>query len=74
MTTSPDLVALVAETVKLSARGPNLVGLCPFHREATPSFYVNPERGFFHCFGCKASGGAVAFVTKIEAMLKPTGS
>lgn len=61
-----DIAALVAETVKLTRRGRTFVGLCPFHQEKTPSFHVNAERGFFHCFGCKESGGPVDFLMKIE--------
>ena len=66
-----DLVALIAETVKLTRRGRSFVGLCPFHQEKTPSFHVNAERGFFHCFGCKESGGAVDFVIKTEGYTFP---
>jgi DNA primase len=66
-----DLVALVGETVKLVRRGRSFVGLCPFHQEKTPSFHVNAERGFFHCFGCKESGGAVDFVMKTEGQSFP---
>jgi DNA primase len=49
------------------------VGLCPFHKEKTPSFHVNPERGIFHCFGCKESGSAVDFVMKTEGYTFPEG-
>ncbi|MFO0761039.1 MAG: DNA primase [Byssovorax sp.] len=66
-----DLVALVGETVKLTRRGRSFTGLCPFHKEKTPSFHVNAERGFFHCFGCKESGGAIDFVMKIEGRTFP---
>jgi DNA primase len=66
-----DLVALVAETVKLARRGRSFVGLCPFHQEKTPSFHVNPERGMFHCFGCHESGSAVDFVMKIDGSTFP---
>jgi DNA primase len=66
-----DLVALVGETVKLVRRGRSFVGLCPFHQEKTPSFHVNAERGFFHCFGCKESGGAVDFMMKTEGYSFP---
>src|SRR5262245_4435210 len=66
-----DIVALVGETVKLTRRGRSFLGLCPFHKEKTPSFHVNPERGFFHCFGCKESGGAVDFVMKIDGLTFP---
>ncbi|MFN4071748.1 MAG: CHC2 zinc finger domain-containing protein, partial [Thermus caldifontis] len=43
-------------------------GLCPFHQEKTPSFYVDEEKGLFHCFGCKAGGDLLAFVEKIEGL------
>src|SRR6185437_8889083 len=66
-----DLVALVAETVKLTRVGRSFKGLCPFHNEKTPSFHVNPDRGFFHCFGCKESGGAIDFVMKVEGQTFP---
>src|SRR3954451_24835341 len=66
-----DVVALVGETVKLTRRGRSFVGLCPFHQEKTPSFHVNAERGFFHCFGCKESGGAVDFCMKVEGYSFP---
>lgn len=63
-----DLVSLVGETVRLTRRGRSFVGLCPFHKEKSPSFHVNPERGIFHCFGCKESGTAIDFVMKVEGM------
>src|SRR6185503_12032639 len=66
-----DIVALVGETVRLTRRGRSFTGLCPFHKEKTPSFHVNAERGFFHCFGCKESGGPVDFVMKIEGRTFP---
>lgn len=65
------IVGLIAETVKLARRGRSHVGCCPFHNERTPSFYVHEERGFFHCFGCRESGDAVAFVQKINGMSFP---
>ena len=59
-----DLVALIAEHVpSLKLRGRSFTGLCPFHAEKTPSFHVNRERAFYHCFGCKESGGAIDFMT-----------
>ncbi|MCC6559474.1 MAG: toprim domain-containing protein [Polyangiaceae bacterium] len=61
-----DLVALIGESVRLTRRGRSFTGLCPFHKEKTPSFHVNPERGFYHCFGCKESGGAIDFLMKVE--------
>ena len=48
--------------VKLTRRGREYVGLCPFHKEKTPSFTVNEDKGFYHCFGCAAHGDVIAFV------------
>src|SRR5579872_5735697 len=62
-----DIVAVVSETVpSLKKRGRRFVGLCPFHKEKTPSFHVNPETGLFHCFGCKESGDAFTFLERTE--------
>ena len=47
-----DIVEMVSEVVHLKKTGKNFVGLCPFHTEKTPSFHVDPLRGFYHCFGC----------------------
>jgi DNA primase len=67
-----DLVALVREGVpSLKRRGRSWVGLCPFHKEKTGSFHVNPDRGFFHCFGCKEAGSAIDFVMKHEGATFP---
>src|SRR5690242_16319638 len=66
-----DIVALIGESVRLARRGRSFTGLCPFHKEKTPSFHVNAERGFFHCFGCKESGSAVDFVMKTEGLSFP---
>jgi DNA primase len=63
-----DIVAVVGESVKLTKRGRTFVGLCPFHKEKTPSFHVNPERGFYHCFGCHASGDAIKFLQETEGL------
>src|SRR5689334_24644632 len=62
------IVELVGETVKLQRRGRSFTGLCPFHKEKSPSFHVNPERGFYHCFGCHASGDAIKFVQENEGL------
>ncbi|BBJ28809.1 DNA primase [Athalassotoga saccharophila] len=61
-----DIVKVVSHYVVLEKAGSNYRGLCPFHEEKTPSFYVNAEKGFFHCFGCGASGDVIEFVKKIE--------
>ncbi|MEZ4227387.1 MAG: DNA primase [Polyangiaceae bacterium] len=62
------IVSLIGETVKLVRRGRSFVGLCPFHKEKTPSFHVNEERGFYHCFGCSVSGDAFKFVMETEGL------
>jgi DNA primase len=61
-----DIVSVVSHYVVLEKAGSSYRGLCPFHDEKTPSFYVNPQKGFFHCFGCGASGDVIEFVKKIE--------
>ena len=66
-----NLVALVGENTKLQKRGRSHVGLCPFHKEKTPSFHVNAERGFFHCFGCGVSGTAVDYLMMLEGLEFP---
>lgn len=62
------IVELVGESVKLQRRGRSFTGLCPFHKEKTPSFHVNSERGFYHCFGCHASGDAIKYVQETEGV------
>lgn len=59
---------VIGERIKLERRGRSLVGLCPFHKEKTPSFHVNEERGFYHCFGCHASGDAIKFVQESDGL------
>lgn len=61
-----DIAKVVSHYISLEKTGSNYRGLCPFHEEKTPSFYVNPEKGFFHCFGCGAGGDVIEFVKKIE--------
>jgi DNA primase len=60
------LAGLVGKRVRLTRRGHEHAGLCPFHNEKTPSFYVVEDKGFFHCFGCGAHGDAVGFVMRAE--------
>jgi DNA primase len=62
------LGALVGRRVKLTRRGREQVGLCPFHHEKTPSFYVVEDKGFFHCFGCGAHGDAIGFVMRADGL------
>lgn len=57
---------IVSSYVNLKRRGRNLVGLCPFHSEKTPSFNLYPENGSFYCFGCGAGGDVITFIMKIE--------
>jgi len=61
-----DILEVVGEVVSLKKAGSNYLGLCPFHGEKTPSFTVNPARGFFHCFGCGSGGDALAFVMRYQ--------
>ena len=66
-----DIVEIVGSHVRLRRAGRNFVGLCPFHNEKTPSFSVNAERGFFHCFGCGAGGSAFNFIMRVEGLTFP---
>ncbi len=61
-----DLGELAASYMQLKRRGRNLVGLCPFHGEKTPSFNIYTENGSFYCFGCGVGGDVITFVMKIE--------
>jgi DNA primase len=60
------LADLVGRRVRLVRRGREHSGLCPFHNEKTPSFYVVEDKGFFHCFGCGAHGDAIGYVMRAE--------
>lgn len=65
------IVEVISVHVSLRKTGRNHVGLCPFHEEKTPSFSVNEERGFFHCFGCGAGGNAFTFLSRVEGLSFP---
>lgn len=66
-----DLLELVGEYLNLERRGKNMIGLCPFHSEKTPSFTVSPEKQLFHCFGCGASGNAFSFIMQMDNLTFP---
>ena len=80
---SKDTIALVRERTDIVARrlaracptlkkrGRRFLGLCPFHKEKTPSFNVNPDSGVYHCFGCKESGDAITFLERAEGYTFP---
>ena len=57
------LSTLIGKTTKLTKAGREYKGCCPFHNEKTPSFYVNDDKGFYHCFGCSAHGDAIRWMT-----------
>ena len=57
-----NIVQVVQEYVPLKRAGTTYKGLCPFHSEKTPSFHVNPDKGFFHCFGCGVGGDVFKFL------------
>ena len=63
-----NIVEVVSEFVTLRRSGANYKGLCPFHDEKTPSFYVSPARGMCHCFGCGKGGNPVSFIMEHEQM------
>ncbi len=63
-----DIAEIVSQYVHLQPKSGRLFGLCPFHKEKTPSFTVNPERGFFHCFGCGKGGNVIDFIMELETL------
>jgi DNA primase len=63
-----NIVQVVQDYVPLKRAGTTYKGLCPFHSEKTPSFHVNPEKGFFHCFGCGAGGDVFKFLELHEKL------
>ena len=65
------LEGTIARRVRLQRRGRESIGLCPFHKEKTPSFTVNESKGFFHCFGCGAHGDVIGFVMRDEGLSFP---
>ena len=63
---SNDIVDVISQYVILKRSGRNFFGLCPFHKEKSPSFSVSPDKQIFHCFGCGVGGNVMHFVSKIE--------
>ena len=61
-----DIVDIISQYVVLKRSGRNFFGLCPFHKEKSPSFSVSPDKQIFHCFGCGVGGNVFHFVEKIE--------
>jgi DNA primase len=66
-----DIVDIVSESVSLRRAGRNLLGLCPFHAEKTPSFTVSPDKQIFYCFGCGAGGNVFSFLMKNDGLTFP---
>ena len=63
---SNDIVDVISQYVVLKRSGRNFFGLCPFHKEKSPSFSVSPDKQIFHCFGCGVGGNVIHFVSKVE--------
>ncbi len=63
-----DIVQLISRYVPLTRKGKTYWGCCPFHHEKEPSFAVNEDKQFYHCFGCKESGNAITFIKKMESV------
>ena len=63
-----DLVEIINMVVPLKKTGKNYMACCPFHKEKTPSFSVSPQKQFYKCFGCGASGSAIGFVMQYEGL------
>jgi DNA primase len=61
-----DILEVISQFVSLKKKGKSYMGLCPFHQEKTPSFSVDPVRGFYHCFGCGVGGNVFNFIMEIE--------
>ncbi|MFR3482843.1 MAG: CHC2 zinc finger domain-containing protein [Clostridia bacterium] len=63
-----DIVGVISEYVTLTRKGHNYFGVCPFHNEKTPSFSVNAQEQYYHCFGCGAGGNVYTFLMQIDNM------
>ncbi len=62
------LSSVIGKRVKLTKKGSRFIGLCPFHGEKTPSFNVNDDEGFYHCFGCGVSGDAISYLRETDGL------
>ncbi|MET0363813.1 MAG: CHC2 zinc finger domain-containing protein, partial [Sphingobium sp.] len=62
------LSTLIGKSVKVLKAGREYKACCPFHNEKTPSFTINDEKGFYHCFGCGAHGDAIRFLTEAQGL------
>lgn len=71
VTEAVDIVEVISQYVPLKQAGKNYRGLCPFHKEKTPSFTVSPEKRIFYCFGCRAGGNVFNFLMRYERMSYP---
>lgn len=63
-----DILEVISHYIAIQKAGSNYKACCPFHEEKTPSFVINPNKGFYHCFGCGASGDAIKFVMEYERL------
>src|SRR5512133_2611226 len=66
-----DIVDVIGAVLPLKRAGANFVALCPFHKEKSPSFNVNPQRQIFHCFGCHKGGDVFRFIQEYESLSFP---
>ncbi len=66
-----DIVDIISGYLSLQKKGKGYFGLCPFHKEKTPSFSVNPEQQIFHCFGCGVGGNVFTFIMRMEGLTFP---
>ena len=69
--TQTDIVQVISEYLTLKKAGSNFRALCPFHKEKTPSFNVNPAKQIFHCFGCGVGGNVFSFLMRHEGFAFP---
>jgi DNA primase len=63
-----NILDIVSNYIKLEKAGAQFKASCPFHNERTPSFYISPSRGSYHCFGCSEHGDIFSFIMKIEGV------